>query len=328
MTGNDEQSTKEERRFRLRVVMILLPVATGVIGWSNVGLISDFFYINEKFVFLVSAYLVTVGVGTLLMLYLRGGVNIPVIDKLAFSLRPSSDVRIDQSVRLERSVKELQEKVSRLAESQVSLKEGQIDEVVESLKDTIGENLSSSLEERFADKAIGMREVERASDTYEIAASRLDQEIATLSRRANLNLVIGVLTTAAAVGLLIYMVLGNEQFPSDLSGLLSYYIPRVTIVVFVEIFSYFFLRLYKSNLEEIKYYQSQITDIYHHQVAHSVAVLSEQESLKREFLSGSLDDKNVDSSSSRGGSETEIRQLASMIEGISKTITAVAGKSK
>lgn len=328
MTGNDEQSIKEERRFRLRVVMILLPVATGVIGWSNSGLISDFFYINEKFVFLVSAYLVAVGAGTLLMLYLRGGVNIPVVGKLASSLRPSSDVRIDQSVRLERSVKELQEKVSRLAESQVSLKEGQIDEVVESLKDTIGENLSSSLEERFGDKAIGMREVERASDTYGTAAARLDQEIATLSRRANLNLVIGVLTTAAAVGLLIYMVLGNEQFPSDLSGLLSYYIPRVTIVVFVEIFSYFFLRLYKSNLEEIKYYQSQITDIYRHQVAHSVAVLSEQESLKREFLSGSFNGKNVDSSSSRESSETEIRQLASMIEGISKTIKAVAGKSK
>ena len=39
------------------------------------------------------------------------------------------------------------------------------------------------------------------------------------------------------------------------------FLPRLTLVVLIEIFAYFFLRLYKSSLGEIKYFQNEITNI-------------------------------------------------------------------
>ena len=37
--------------------------------------------------------------------------------------------------------------------------------------------------------------------------------------------------------------------------------PRLSLVILIEIFAYFFLGLYKSSLTEIKYFQNEITNI-------------------------------------------------------------------
>jgi hypothetical protein len=39
------------------------------------------------------------------------------------------------------------------------------------------------------------------------------------------------------------------------------YIPRVTLALFIEIFSFFFLRLYRRNLDDIKYLTNEITNV-------------------------------------------------------------------
>jgi hypothetical protein len=36
---------------------------------------------------------------------------------------------------------------------------------------------------------------------------------------------------------------------------------RVSIALFIQTFAYFFLRLYKTSLEDIKYYQNEITNV-------------------------------------------------------------------
>ena len=97
--------------------------------------------------------------------------------------------------------------------------------------------------------------------SLESACNRLRDELSVLNRRGNLNLVIGTLTTLAAVWLLIYMVLGHSIELTTVPALLSYYIPRVSTVVFIEIFAFFFLRLYKAGLAEMKYYQNELTTL-------------------------------------------------------------------
>ncbi|TOL29113.1 hypothetical protein CGH99_25420, partial [Vibrio parahaemolyticus] len=68
---------------------------------------------------------------------------------------------------------------------------------------------------------------------------RLMREIDSLTRRGNLNLIIGVLTTLVAVVILASTVLsGEKQLTND--ELISYYLPRITLSLFVEIFSFFF----------------------------------------------------------------------------------------
>jgi hypothetical protein len=48
---------------------------------------------------------------------------------------------------------------------------------------------------------------------------------------------------------------------TDWKGTLSHYLPRISFVVFVEIFAYFFLRLYRVNLDDVKYYQNELSNL-------------------------------------------------------------------
>jgi hypothetical protein len=93
------------------------------------------------------------------------------------------------------------------------------------------------------------------------ATSRLYREIADLGRRGNTNLFIGIITTIVGVCILIYVVYtstGDTDFGWK-SGIHT--ILRISIAIFVQTFAYFFLRLYKTSLDDIKYYQNEITNI-------------------------------------------------------------------
>lgn len=90
--------------------------------------------------------------------------------------------------------------------------------------------------------------------------ARLRLEIDTLSKRGNLNLIIGILTTLAAAGVLSYVVLTSPTGPTTNTELVLHYGPRFTFAVFIETFSFFFLRLYRATLAEIKYIQNELTN--------------------------------------------------------------------
>jgi hypothetical protein len=90
---------------------------------------------------------------------------------------------------------------------------------------------------------------------------RIYREIEALGRRGSLNLVLGVFMALSGVGLLAYMVLASNERQADLTNFLMAFLPRLSIVAIVELFSYFFLRLYKSSLADIKYFQNEATNI-------------------------------------------------------------------
>lgn len=110
-------------------------------------------------------------------------------------------------------------------------------------------------------------------DTIQLGRSftnRINTEIEQLSRRANLYITFGSLITVAAGVILFYVVNDITQLVSirsdtnnnaisstDWFSLIS----RFSIVIFVEIFAFFYLRLYKEMMINIKYYQNEITNI-------------------------------------------------------------------
>ncbi|EPM4854011.1 hypothetical protein ACTIRA_004609 [Vibrio parahaemolyticus] len=110
-------------------------------------------------------------------------------------------------------------------------------------------------------------------DTIQLGRSftnRINTEIEQLSRRANLYITFGSLITIAAGVILFYVVNDITQLVSiradtnsnaisstDWFSLIS----RFSIVIFVEIFAFFYLRLYKEMMINIKYYQNEITNI-------------------------------------------------------------------
>ena len=71
----------------------------------------------------------------------------------------------------------------------------------------------------------------------------------------------GIITTFLAALGLVYVAFTPHDAFSDWVRVLEYYIPRLSLVIFVEIFAYFFLRLYKSNLDDVKYYQNELINI-------------------------------------------------------------------
>jgi hypothetical protein len=114
---------------------------------------------------------------------------------------------------------------------------------------------------RGAGKPLGF-EV-REGDGSEIcreSVSRLNAEIAALGRRNSVNLVCGF---GAALGgiVLMYVSMRSLGAPADLPAFLYGFAPRFSLAAFLELFAYFFLRLYRNGLTEIKYYQNEITGI-------------------------------------------------------------------
>jgi hypothetical protein len=144
-------------------------------------------------------------------------------------------------------------------------------EILETLKASIDERLSEgalkTIDEEFAKRDLKYKQWERMLTGFEDIRKRLSDECENLRRRSNLNLALGSLTTViAGLGLVVVVFLK----PLDLSGLskeeyawkvVAHYIPRLSLIIFAEVFAYFFLRLYKAGLSDMKFYQNEMTNV-------------------------------------------------------------------
>ncbi|WP_323940827.1 hypothetical protein [Aeromonas hydrophila] len=116
---------------------------------------------------------------------------------------------------------------------------------------------------------------ERIKDSALDISLRLEREIRDLRLRSNINLMIGMIITLSGLLLLWSLVgtvdssellkalasEGDESNSQFIKNLILPLIPRIMLVFFVEIFAYFFLRLYKNCLNEIKYFQNELTNV-------------------------------------------------------------------
>jgi len=124
-------------------------------------------------------------------------------------------------------------------------------------------------------------------DFYSIQ-NRLELEIKSLNKKANMNLVIGTTTTAISI---IYLILFSFNIPhlKEMIEFFASYLPRLSLIVFIELFSFYFLNLYKHNLNQLKYYQDENTDINFKVISLKVALLSDKSELIEKVLSNYLE---------------------------------------
>lgn len=106
---------------------------------------------------------------------------------------------------------------------------------------------------------------------FEAMTGRLYRETQDLARRGNPNLVLGMFTTLTGLVVLAYSVFQTPA-SKDYSELLAYFVPRVSLVLLIELFAYFFLKLYKESLSGIKYFQNELTNVESKQVALEAAL--------------------------------------------------------
>lgn len=63
----------------------------------------------------------------------------------------------------------------------------------------------------------------------------------------------------------------------DIKDILLYLLPRLFMIIFTELFVLFFLRLYSKGLNEIKYFQNELTNIELKLVAAGVAYVTKND---------------------------------------------------
>lgn len=163
---------------------------------------------------------------------------------------------------------------------------------------TISKTSVESIEGIFNKEASKMKTLleknlgyEQLKLSVEDIKKRLYREIADLRLRSNVNLLIGMSITAGGLYLLWTTVSmvdasqllkelaseGTESNSKFLKNLLLPLLPRIMLVIFVEIFAYFFLRLYKEGLSEIKYFQNELTNVESKLVALEFAYIRNNE---------------------------------------------------
>jgi hypothetical protein len=256
---------RQARRTRLYVLISLIYGGTAVI---LLILKQDILYRYHVDPLLISAMAIGsafCAAAPLLMLYLRGSLSFPFFDRIfniekGYRWESTPDDAMDLE-KVKAAIQEIRRELSISRKGQPILTDSDKAVMLQALREQFAESLVTELEKQESEalsEKLGLIPIRRLLDS---ASARLHDGLSALGRRGNLNLVIGTLTTCAAVGLLIYMVLGHSAKTASIPDLLSYYIPRISTVVFVEIFGFFFLRLYKASLSELKYYQNELTTL-------------------------------------------------------------------
>lgn len=179
----------------------------------------------------------------------------------------------------EKYIEELKCQVDKIRSAQMGISEEQQKELVLKLSESVKNRAANDVLEEIK-KKIAKEEKEKIR--YELVQSqckatigRLKEELFSLSKRGNLNLSIGIMITVVGLGLLGIFVISFEPIKIDLTTFLIEFFPRISLVLLIEIFAYFFLSLYKASLSEIKYFQNEVTSMESKYLALQVAIESD-----------------------------------------------------
>ncbi|HEV7573724.1 MAG TPA: hypothetical protein VGQ21_19690 [Thermoanaerobaculia bacterium] len=101
--------------------------------------------------------------------------------------------------------------------------------------------------------------------TIHDSIDRLQKELDALSYRGNLSLVLGSATTVSGILMFGYFVFFKQPPIDPAHGnpwwYIAEFLPRVSLIIIIEVFAFFFLRLYKAGLGDVKYFQNELTNV-------------------------------------------------------------------
>lgn len=275
-----EEKYENERReieyliFQRNKKYLLYGVSLTVVGLSiflTKELILNFVDKSLSISFVVAGTLTLVlGIGLLLYRYLQTGLT----------RNPFESINSNNSIRTE--IEELRLEILRLRKKSGGLNEKEnLNEVINKIIDnTLSVDfISSKIDKVYSKEAIEQSKIRQLYQDFENLSFRIDGELGRLRRSANLNLVIGTLTTSLAILALGYEVFKTNLDFKDTVKLLSHYLPRLSLVIFIEIFAFFFLKLYKANLQDIKYFNNEKTNIDFKVISLKIAIHQENQDL-------------------------------------------------
>jgi hypothetical protein len=169
--------------------------------------------------------------------------------------------------------------------STVRLDGADLDTLARGVTESIGDSIIKKVKADATDAEHTPFYRDRIMGWWKDLRERLEEELFNLSKRANVSLFIGCVTSLLGIGLLVYFAAPRDVASLGPSSMLVWYSSRLPVVVFIEVFSYFFLRLYRVNLEKIEYFQNEMTNVDSKAIALLSAVLVKDKNLVNSVVS-------------------------------------------
>jgi len=189
-------------------------------------------------------------------------------------------------IKLENIRKDIEHKIREdlLQKQSDSHSEKRYDENDATQNDPIIKPTTEFTSEAYIDNTNQRNTSERIESLLRRTTNRLALEINNLGKRARVNLTIGSLTAFAGVSIFILFVFEEAGDASAQLYLAKEFAPRISLVIVIELFAYFFLGLYKTNLSEIKYFHNELTNIEMRRMALTEALTSEDKDTVMEII--------------------------------------------
>jgi len=282
----------------------------------------------SRYTYIVGAAATLSGVGGLLLAYLRGDLGFASgSDDSEYRYLPEEAAnQISKELKdLRKQITEARAKPQLESEDKAALRA----DLKSEIKDILASDIVSQIQQKYAKQIADDTQISQIRTSFETTLSRLWKEVGVLTRKSNVNLVIGILTTVVAVGLLAYLVLKSPTVPLiNMADVLSHFIPRVSVAVFIEVFSFFFLKLYKSNLDEIKYFQNELTNVEMKVIALESAFLADKNKSSDTIIEQLVrTDRNSKTLSTTTNSlSVEPQDIADLLDKIGKILNVGAHK--
>lgn len=273
---------KISRKIYFRTIKLMIPKIAPILILMGVLLLL-FGFKDELFSFnlekekspyaLMGILYVIIGIAFMLYRYIETGPN----SNSKFSNKYSYEHRILRQINQIKN--ELSDKYLENQNKELDIKK--IDSLIQDkINFNIENSLRENIEKKYGDNALKLRQnkiLDNQTDELQIG---VNTQIGKLSRSGTINLIIGLLTTLIAIWVLTTLILSvNEINFETTKDFLVYLIPRLSLAIFIELFSFFFLRLYKRNLEDIKYFHNERTNIDSKIIALKSALLLDKEEL-------------------------------------------------
>lgn len=262
-----------DRKNRFRVFTILFPIFLAfVITYTPSGFeipfVAYLFGLDKRFLIILSIFLAGLSFVSLMMVYLQTGFKtskkLESSDFVEKYFEFEDDIK-NRFNKIEDDIKEIknESKNDFSIENIISEKE-KADFILDFKKQVIATSTPELISEFKATIIAYDKEEFYKNEILSLinqSKLRLQKEILELGRRANLNLSVGCVASAIGLLTLGWGLYSGDHKSSNIHEFLYNYFPRISFVVLVEIFAFFFLSLYKTSLSEIKYFQNEITNI-------------------------------------------------------------------
>ena len=219
-------------------------------------------------------------------IYVIAGISSMIIgiSLVVYRYVEQSNLSMDKNINVSKYETDINEFRNEISDILLKIKNNKLDtkELDRIIKEKITFNLENTLKDfidsKYGATAIRTNQLEQIEFQMKDLQSRISFQIERLSRSGTINLIIGSLTTIVAIGVLINLILSVHSIPFDTTkDVLIYLTPRLSLAIFIEIFSFFFLKLYKQNLEDVKYFHNERTNIDSKVIALKASMLTDKD---------------------------------------------------